>query len=251
MIRAGWVLSLVVVALAAFGVAAGAAPAAGAPFSCSPSAGTLGDLQVLQHVTATAESGFDRITFEFAGFPAPSGVAATFTVSAATPPFTTGASGQPLAVAGQSFLKVGFHNAYLQDPVNVPARAAYTGPQDLKPGLPLLSEAVVSDAFEGSLIWVLGLRQKACWRVTQLTGPVRLVVDLQPVALPVTGPAIPAVPLGALGLAALAGGLFLRQTQRFRMLRTRHSGSAVGRGWASGDVSCQKSQRRRRTTAAS
>jgi hypothetical protein len=175
---------------------------------------------VLQHVTATAESGNDRIVFEFATLPAPSGVGATYTVSAATPPFTAGASGQPLAVAGQSFVKVSFHNGYLQDPVNVPARATYTGPQDLKPGLPLLSEAVVSDAFEGSLTWVLGLNQKACWRVTQLTGPVRLVVDLQPVALPVTGPQIPAVPLGALGVAALAAGLFLRRAHRFKLLRT-------------------------------
>ena len=166
---------------------------------------------MLQHVTATAESGFDRITFEFATLPAPSGVGATFTISATTPPFTAGPSGQPLALAGQSFVKVGFHNAYLQDPVNVPPRVAYTGPQDLKPGLPLLSEAVVSDAFEGSLIWVLGLGRKACWSVTQLTGPVRLVVDLRPVTLPVTGPQIPAVPLGALGLVALAGGLFLRR----------------------------------------
>jgi hypothetical protein len=176
-------------------------------------------LQVLQHVTATAESGFDRLTFEFASLPAPSGVGATYTVSAATPPFTAGASGQPLAVAGQSFLKVSFHNAYLQDPLSVPPRAAYAGSQDLKPGLPLLSEAVVSDAFEGSLTWVLGLRQKGCWHVTQLTAPVRLVVDLQPAALPVTGPQIPAVPLGALGLVALAAGLFLRQAHRFKMLR--------------------------------
>ena len=249
--RIRWLASCVVAVLAGFGLAAGPAAAAPAAFSCSPSSGTLGGFQVLQHVTATAESGFDRITFEFATFPAPSGVGATYTISAATPPFTAGGSGQPLPVAGQSFLKVGFHNAYLQDPVNVPARAAYTGPQDLKPGLPLLSEAVESDAFEGSLTWVVGLRQKGCWHVTQLTGPVRLVVDQQRVALPVTGPQTPAVPLGALGAAALAAGLFLRQAQRFRMLRTRHSGSAVGRGPASGDAACQKIPRRRRPTAAS
>jgi hypothetical protein len=158
--------------------------------------------------------------FEFATLPAPSGVGATYTVSAATAPFTAGARGQPLAVAGQSFAKVAFHNAYLQDPVNVPARAAYTGPQDLKPGLALLSETVVSDAFEGSLSWILGLQQKACWRVTQLNAPVRLIVDLQPVTLPVTGAQIPPVPLGTLGLAALAGGLFLRRPAAVAARRT-------------------------------
>ena len=225
--RTRWLLSCVVVVLAALGLTAGPAPAtAPIAFSCSPSSGRLGGLQVLQHVTATTESGNDRIVFEFAALPAPSGVRATYTVSAATPPFTAGPSGQPLAVAGQSFVKVGFHNAYLQDPVNVPARAAYTGPQDLKPGLPLLSEAVVSDAFEGSLTWVLGLNQKACWRVTQLTGPARLVVDLRPLSLPVTGPHIPVVPLGAMGLAALAGGLFLRRRgwfSRSMLLLPRHT----------------------------
>ena len=205
--RTRWLVAYVVVVLAGFGLAAGLAAAAPAAFSCSPASGTLGGLAVLQHVTATAESGSDRIEFEFATLPAPSGVGAAYTVSAATPPFTAGASGQPLAVGGQSFVKVNFHNGYLQDPVNVPARAAYTGPQDLKPGLPLLTEAVVSDAFEGSLTWILGLQRKGCWQVSQLSGPTRLVVDLHPMALPVTGPRIPAVPLGVLGLASLAGGL--------------------------------------------
>ncbi|MEA2534050.1 MAG: hypothetical protein QOJ93_1861 [Actinomycetota bacterium] len=219
--RTRWVVGCAIVALAGLGLAAGPVPAAApAAFSCSPSSGTLGGLQVLQHVTATTESGNDRIVFEFATLPAPSGVGATYTVSAATPPFTAGARGQPLAVAGQSFAKVAFHNAYLQDPVNVPARVAYTGPQDLKPGLALLSEAVVSDAFEGSLTWILGLQQKACWRVTQLNAPVRLIVDLQPVTLPVTGAQVPPVPLGALGLAALAGGLFLRRRAAVAARRT-------------------------------
>lgn len=207
--RTRWLLSCVIVVLAGFGPAARPAAAAPAAFSCSPASGTLGGLAVLQHVTATAESGSDRIVFEFASLAAPSGVGASYTVSAATPPFTAGASGQPLAVGGQSFVKVSFHNGYLQDPVNVPAQAAYTGPQDLKPGLPVLTEAVVSDAFEGYLTWILGLRQKGCWRVTQLTGPTRLVVDIQAVTLPVTGSRVPVIPLGVLGLATLAAGVVL------------------------------------------
>src|ERR1700724_4589319 len=112
--RTRWCVGCALVALAGLGLTAGPAPAtAPLAFSCAPASGTLGALQVLQHVTATTESGNDRIVFEFATLPAPSGVGATYTVSAATPPFTAGASGQPLAVAGQSFLKGGFHNAYL------------------------------------------------------------------------------------------------------------------------------------------
>ena len=210
-----WLVSCVIVVLAGFGLAAGRASAAPAAFSCSPASGTLGGLAVLQHVTATADSGNDRIVFEFATLPAPSGVGAAYTVSTATPPFTAGASGRPLTVAGHSFVSVSFHNGYLQDPVNTPPQATYTGSQDLKPGLPLLTEAVVSDAFEGQLTWILGLQQKGCWQVTQLSGPLRLVVELRPMALPVTGPHYPAVPLRILGLAALASGLVLAFRRRW------------------------------------
>src|SRR5713226_6211987 len=107
--RTRWRLAFVVAVLTGFGLVAGPAftqPGAPAAFSCTPSSGTLGGLQVLQHVTATAESGNDRIVFEFATVPAPSGVGATFTVSAATPPFSAGASGRPLTVGGQSFVKL-------------------------------------------------------------------------------------------------------------------------------------------------
>ena len=214
MMRTRWLVSCVIVVLAGFGLAAGPAAAAPAAFSCSPASGTLGGLAVLQHVTATSEPGSDRIVFEFATLPAPSGVGAAYTVSTATPPFTAGASGRPLTVAGHSFVSVSFHNGYLQDPVNTPPQATYTGSQDLKPGLPLLTEAVVSDAFEGQLTWILGLQQKACWQVTQLTGPTRLVVDLRAVALPVTGPHFPVVPLGVLGLATLSAGLLLAFRRR-------------------------------------
>src|SRR5215467_4668146 len=154
--RIRWLVAFVVVVLGGFGLGTGPAVAAPAAFSCSPASGTLGGLAVLQHVTATAEAGSDRIAFEFATLPAPSGVGATYNVDAATPPFVQGGSGRPLTVAGQSFISVTFHNGYLQDPVNTPPQATYTGPQDLKPGLPLLTEAVVSDAFEGTLTWILG-----------------------------------------------------------------------------------------------
>jgi hypothetical protein len=207
--RTRWRRSFVAM-LAGCGLAAGPAfaqPGAPSAFSCTPSSGTLGGLQVLQHVTATAESANDRIVLEFATLPAPSGVGATFTVSAATPPFSAGASGKPLTVGGQAFVKLALHNAYLQDPVTAPPTASYTGPTDLKPGLSILTEASLSDSFEGNLSWILGLRRIACWQVTRLTAPVRLVVDLQAEALPVTGPPAPLVPLGLAGLAALAAGV--------------------------------------------
>ena len=81
MMRTRWVVGWVVVVLAGLGLAAGPASAAPAAFSCSPASGTLGGLAVLQHVTATAESGNDRIVFEFATLPAPSGVGCDVRVS--------------------------------------------------------------------------------------------------------------------------------------------------------------------------
>ncbi len=47
--------------------------------------------------------------------------------------------------------------------------------------------------------------------MTQSTAPVRLTVELQQRALPVTGSPTPTLPFAAAGLAALIGGLLLRR----------------------------------------
>ena len=55
---------------------------------------------------------------------------------------------------------------------------AYSGPNELKPGLPNLAEAELTGDFEAVLTWVLGVNEEADFRVLTLESPARLVVDV-------------------------------------------------------------------------
>ena len=134
---------------------------------------------VLQKVSAANHPGYDRVTFEFTPVGTlPTGASASYTVSAADPPFSEEASGKALTVAGSKFLRVSMHDAYGADPLNLPPRATYSGTLDLAVHLPALVEVRRSGDFEGYLTWVLGLARSACWRVSTLAAPPRLVVDV-------------------------------------------------------------------------
>ncbi len=54
------------------------------------------------------------------------------------------------------------------------------GPADLQPsGARVLREARQVGDFEGTVTWGLGLSQGACFRAYTLSGPDRLVIDIQ------------------------------------------------------------------------
>ena len=113
------------------------------------------------------QTGFDRIDFEYSGAALPS-----LSITSVTPPFTTDPAGAPLAVTGKVFLGMVFHN--------VPGIVSgYSGPTRFKPGLPVLTDLESNGDFEGVQSWVVGLSGQACIRVFTLTGPTRLVIDLE------------------------------------------------------------------------
>ncbi len=55
---------------------------------------------------------------------------------------------------------------------------SYSGPTDIRVGTGILEARQVQD-FEGVVQWGLGLSQPACYRIFYLTGPDRLVIDIQ------------------------------------------------------------------------
>ncbi len=55
---------------------------------------------------------------------------------------------------------------------------AYTGPQHLTPGGPFIREVQQVENFEGVQQWGLGIDGNPCIRITTLTNPDRLVVDV-------------------------------------------------------------------------
>jgi len=124
----------------------------------------------LKDVRAAKHTTFDRFTLEFDG--APPG----YKVEYVEPPVLADPSGKEVTIDGTAFLQITIQGAvayYLQTD-----DTTYTGPNELKPGLPNLVEAELTGDFEAVLTWVLGVNEEADFRVLTLESPPRLVVDV-------------------------------------------------------------------------
>jgi len=146
------------------------------PFSCAFPQTLNGatDRAQISAVRGGAHAGFDRVVFEFSGSGA-AGAIPAIEVKIGTPPFTADPSGLPIGVTGTSFLVFTLHGASITDLAGNPT---YTGTTDFQPGLPILQELAMAGDFEAVSTWIAGLSGPACTRVTVLTGPSRLVIDL-------------------------------------------------------------------------
>jgi hypothetical protein len=113
-------------------------------------------------------SGFDRVVFDVDG-PLPG----TVDVRSVDRVVSDG-SGQPVAVAGQAVLQVRFEGAQAHDDQGRPTVAMRTAAH-----LPALDEVVVASDFEGYVTVGLGLTATAPFRVLELSGPTRVVVDVR------------------------------------------------------------------------
>ena len=135
------------------------------PFGCSDHAGgSFSASSQLVAVRAAHHPGYDRITFEFVGaLPA-------YTVAAqSTAAFVRDASGQPVSLNGTAGLKVTFHGVDLSAAIS----------EDQHPLLPVMLEIRNIGNFERVVSFGVGLASPSCLRVLELSGPTRLVVDVQ------------------------------------------------------------------------
>jgi len=113
---------------------------------------------------------YDRVVVEFEqGTP-------ELTLDRAPPPFTHDASGEPVAVDGESFLRLTMRGGTRQTDDGT---SSFDGPTDLDPALPTLVDLVQGGDFERQSTWYLGLASEACVRVLLLDGPPRLVIDVE------------------------------------------------------------------------
>jgi hypothetical protein len=142
-------------------------------FCGSAEAGTWGTNSNVTGVRVGTGPGYDRFVIEFDG-PVPAVSVEPQSSSA----FTQGASGQPLVLLGQSGILV-IANGTTANPGGAPT---YSGPNDFKPGYPVLAEARQTQDFERVYSWGLGLNlppRTSCVHVFTLTGPDRVVIDIQ------------------------------------------------------------------------
>ena len=162
-------------AIAASPGATSPAPSAGTTppgFTCATQTGraaqppgSTGPVPVTD-VRAAAQSGVDRFVIQFSG-PVPQ-----YEVKPqASTTFTQDPSGFRVTLDGSAGLQVTVHGAQ--------SYGSYSGSTDLRPRLSVLREARQVGDFEGVLTWGLGLSHASCFRAYVLTGPSRLVIDVQ------------------------------------------------------------------------
>jgi hypothetical protein len=113
-------------------------------------------------------NGYDRVTVEFAnGVPHDVQVSAPFDGTN----FTLSPSGRQVTLKGSRGLLVVIHGSDLH--------TSYSGPTDIITGDPTLAEVRQVEDFEGVVQLGLGVNGTGCYRVTLLTNPDRLVIDVQ------------------------------------------------------------------------
>lgn len=114
--------------------------------------------------------GYDRVVFEFTGDSVP-GYRVEYTKS----PVQRCGSGDPVSVAGTGRLIVRFEPAQAHDEHGNLAPVE----RHRAPGLPAVRELTLVCDFEGQVQWVLGIAAPSAYRVSELTGPARLVLDVR------------------------------------------------------------------------
>jgi len=115
----------------------------------------------------------DRVVFEFRdGTPG-------YSFEYQPGPFTFGESGEPVVIAGSSYLVVRLAPAAGVDLAQPDAPATYDGPAQITPqGLVHVREIRRLSDFEGEIMWVIGLDGARPFTTAALSGPARVYVDI-------------------------------------------------------------------------
>ena len=123
-------------------------------------AGTVYDIRVAHH------NGYDRLVI---GFPTANAMPEYQLNRQTTAHFVRDASGQPVTLQGSAGIRLVLRNSDI----------ASGSPSDLKPNLPEIREVAQIGNFERVVSYGIGLATPACVRVLELSGPTRLVIDVQ------------------------------------------------------------------------
>lgn len=129
-----------------------------------------GTLQTLKAVRTGAQSGMDRIVFEFSDTGLPE-----WEVKYVEPKLVTDCgSGEPVAVAGNAWLQITFRGARAHNDSGI----ATSGPNRRVSNQIALRELVRTCDFEGEVTWVAGIMRENEYIPRALNGPSRLVIDI-------------------------------------------------------------------------
>jgi hypothetical protein len=123
---------------------------------------------VLREVRSAGQEGYDRVVFEFEGSAVPG-----YRIEYQDQPVQCG-SGDRVEVAGEAWLQVQLLPAQAHTEAGEPTVQQRERHLDL----PVLKELESTCDFEADVTWVLGVAARRPYRVQELAGPARLVVDV-------------------------------------------------------------------------
>ena len=137
------------------------------PFTCTDRSGGIpGAAATVYDIRIAHHDGYDRLVI---GFPTSNTMPQYQLTRQATSTFLRDASGQPVSLDGSAGIRAVLRNADI----------APGAPTDLKPELPSIREVAQIGNFERVVSYGVGLATPACFRVLELSGPTRLVIDVQ------------------------------------------------------------------------
>lgn len=149
-----------------------------APASCDPlEGGEEGVHMLLVDVRTAKHEGYDRFVFEFRPGESSPDAIPRYRLTTVTPPFSKSPSDEPMEVDGSRFFAINLQGATGVDMSGPTYKETYTGPEEIKPGTPVLVEAEQQGDFEATLDWIFGVQGGGCPTVTKLTKPTRLAID--------------------------------------------------------------------------
>ncbi|TME22313.1 MAG: hypothetical protein E6I68_09255 [Chloroflexi bacterium] len=158
-------------ALALFGPVQASADDLG-PFTCTDKSGGVapgpGDIsgRAIFDIRVAHHNGYDRLVFDFPG----NAVLPQYQLTRqGSSSFVRDPSGLRSILEGSAGIRAVFQNTELATGV----------PNDLKPRLPEIREIANIGNFERVVSYGVGLKTAACFRVLELSGPTRLVIDVQ------------------------------------------------------------------------
>jgi hypothetical protein len=129
---------------------------------------------LLTDLHTSVNDGCDRVVFQFRDGSPPG-----YDVSYKPGPFNKGQSNEPLEVQGSAYLVVRFDKASGVDMTSPMGSPTYTGSRAMTNlGLTHAVEVTNAEDFEGIMTWVIGLDAQRPFKVTTLSSPPRVVVDV-------------------------------------------------------------------------
>jgi hypothetical protein len=130
---------------------------------------TIPGVAILRDVRTGDQQTFDRVVFEIEGAKLPD-----YDVKYVPRPVHCG-SGEPVKIDGSAFLQVRLSPAQAHTEEGAPTVATL----QRKVRLPVIREIRATCDFEAEVVWVIGLSARKEYRVLELEGPTRLVIDIE------------------------------------------------------------------------